>query len=61
MDHFVFQGVDKEHGDIYNYAKDRDKVLQFLGPRIMNAALPGLSNSVPTTGAEMPNGSLTQK
>ena len=25
----------------------------------MDAALPGLSNSVPTTGTEMPNGSLS--
>ena len=59
MDCFVFPGVDKDHGDIYTYAKDRDKAIQSLGSRIMDAALPGLSNSVPTTGAEIPNGYLS--
>ena len=55
MDCFVFHGVDKDHGDFYTYAKDRDKVMQSLEPRILNAAPHLLSNSVLTTGAEMPN------
>ena len=57
MDRFIFHWMDKDHDDIYTYAKDRDKALQSLGPWITDAALPGLSN-VPTTGAETPNGSL---
>ena len=59
MDLFIFHSVDKDQGDLYTYAKDRDKALESLGPWILDAALPGLSNSVPTTGAEMPNGYLS--
>ena len=55
MDRFVFHGVDKDHGDFYKYAKDRDKAMQYLEPRILNAALHVLSNSVLTIGAEMTN------
>ena len=44
---------------LYKYATDRDKAVQSLGPRILDTALPGLSNSVPTTGAEMPNSYLS--
>ena len=55
MDLFVFHGVNKDQGDLYRYAKDKDEALQSLGPRILDPALPGLINSVPTTAAEMPN------
>ena len=51
MDRFVFHGVDKDQGDLYTYAKDRDKAQQSLRPRILDTAQPGLSNSVPNTGA----------
>ena len=58
MGHFIFHGVDHEHGDIYTYANDRDKALKSLGLQILEAALPGLSSSTPSTGAEMPKGLL---
>ena len=51
--------MDKDQEEFYTYADDRDKALKYLGPRIQDTALPGLSNSVPTTGAEMPNGYLS--
>ena len=54
MDRFVFHRVDTDYANIYTYAKDRDKALVSLGPRIKDTVLPGISNSVPTTGTEMP-------
>ena len=38
--------------DLYTYAKDQDKALLSFGPRIIDAVLPGFSNSVPTTGSD---------
>ena len=58
MDRFNFHGVNKEQDDLYTYAKDRDKALSSLGPRLVDAVLPGLSNSVPTTGSDMSKGSF---
>ena len=59
MDRFVSHGVDTDYANLYRYTKDRDKALASLGPRIMDAVLPGLNNSVPTTGIEMSKGSLS--
>ena len=47
MDHFIFHGADREHEDLYSYAKDQ--ALKSLRPRILEAALPGLSSINPTT------------
>ena len=53
MDCFNFHGVDTDHNNLYTFTKDRDKALSSLGPRIADAVLPGLSNSVPTTGSDL--------
>ena len=59
MNRFNFHGVDLDHNDLYTYAKDQEKAQVFLGTRIVDAVLPGLSNSVPTTGSDMSKGSLS--
>ena len=59
MDRHNFHGVDSEHNDLYTYAKDRDKVLESLGPWIADAVLPGLSNSVSHTGSDQSIGTLS--
>ena len=59
MDRFNFDGVDLDYNDLYIYAKDWDKALVLLGPRIVDTVLPGLSNSVPTTGSDQSMGTLS--
>ena len=58
MDHFIFHGVDQEHEDLYTFAKAKDQALKSLGPRILDAALPGLTSKTPSTGSTQSNGSL---
>ena len=43
LNHFTFHGVDHDRDLLYNYARDRDKVLTVLGPRIFDAVVLGLS------------------
>ena len=52
MNRFTFHGVDQDRDILYTYAKDRDKALSALGPRIMDAVVLGLSCSIPTTGSD---------
>ena len=59
MDRVIFLGVDLNLNYLYTYTKDRDKALSSLGPRLVDAVLPGLSNSVPTTGSDMSKGSFS--
>ena len=44
--------VDHEKDLLYNYARDRDRTLTALGPRIFDTVVPGLSHSIPTTGPD---------
>ena len=53
---FTFHGVDNDRDEVYNFAKDRDKALSALGPRILDAIVPGLKRSTTTTGPD--SGSL---
>ena len=51
--------MDKDHGNIYKFAKERDKALANLGPKIVKAVLPGLTSSIHTTGSDPSEGSLS--
>ena len=44
--------MDLKRDQLYNFARDRDKALTALGPRIFDTVVPGLSRSVPTTGTD---------
>ena len=59
MDCFIFHGVDHEHEDIYTFTKAKDQALKSGGPRILEATLPGLNSTTPSTGAAKPKGSLS--
>ena len=59
MNCFNFHGVDTDHNNLYTYAKDRDKALLSLGPRIADPILPWLSNSVPNTGSDLSKGAFS--
>ena len=50
MNRFTFHGVDKEKDQLYNFARDRDKAMAALGPRVLDSVVPGLSRQVPATG-----------
>ena len=52
MNRFTFHGVDCNGDQLYNFARDRDKALTALGPRIFDSVVPGLSRKVPTTGPD---------
>ena len=56
MKRFTFHGVDQDRDEIYTFTKDRDKALSALGPRVLDAIVPGLKRSTPTTGPD--SGSL---
>ena len=53
MRHFTFHGVDNDKNVVYDYARDRDKALSALGPRILDAIVLGLTLSTTTTGLEL--------
>ena len=53
MKHFTFHGVDNDRDEVYNFAKDRDKALSALGPRILDAIVPGLKCNSTTTGPDL--------
>ena len=61
MDQVNFLSVDFNLNNLYTYAKDQDKALVSLGPRIVDAVLPGLSNSVPTTGSDLSQSTLSHQ
>ena len=52
MNRYIFQGVDLDRDQLYNFARDRDKALTALGPLIFDSVVPGLSRKVPTTGLD---------
>ena len=52
MNRYTFHRVDRDRDQLYNFARDRDKALTALGPRIFDSVVPGLSRKVPTTGPD---------
>ena len=52
MNRFTFHSVDQDGDQLYSYARDRDKALTALGPRIFDSVAPGLNRQVPTTGPD---------
>ena len=52
MNQFTFHGVDQDGDQLFNYARDRDKALTTLGPRIFDSVAPCLSHQVPATGPD---------
>ena len=46
---FNFHGIDSEADQHYRYARDRDKAIKALGPRVLDSVVPGLSQQIPTT------------
>ena len=51
--------MDKDHSTIFTFARDRYKTPATLGPKIVEAVLPGLSSSVHTTSSDPSEGSLS--
>ena len=47
-----FRGVDLDNDHYYTYARDRDRALSHLGPRIYDSVVPGLSSKVQATSVE---------
>ena len=52
MQRYSFRGVDRDIDHSYTYAKDRDRALAHLGPRIYDSIIPGLSSKVQATTME---------
>ena len=49
MYRFTLHGIDGDRDQLYNYARDRDKAIKALGPRVLDSVVPGLSQQIPTT------------
>ena len=52
MQRYSFRGVDRNNNHSCAYAKDRDRALAHLGPRICDSVIPGLSSKVQATSVE---------
>ena len=52
MQRYSFLGVDRDLDHSLTYAKDRDRALAQLGPRICDSVIPGLSSKVQATAME---------
>ena len=51
MYQFTFHGVDREKDQLYYFARARDQALKTLGPRVLDAVVPGLSHQNPAADA----------
>ena len=53
---FTFHGINGDRDQLYHYARDQDKAIKALGPRILDSVIPGLSCQIPA--ADSNKGSL---
>ena len=60
MYRFSFHGIDSETDQLYKFARDRDRAIKALGPRVLDSVVPGLSQQIPATDPSSFDHLLTQ-